>query len=63
MRCGRLPQRGERVTVSGLILEAERTEGRRKRISTILVERDQALIDVQAAFDTNDVDGRNNHRD
>jgi Hemolysins and related proteins containing CBS domains len=60
---GRLPQRGERVTVSGLILEAERTEGRRKRISTILVERDQALIDAQTAFDTNDVDGRNNHRD
>jgi CBS domain containing-hemolysin-like protein len=60
---GRLPQRGERVTVSGLILEAERTEGRRKRISTILVERDQALIDAQTAFDTNDVDGRNNHCD
>ncbi|WP_173923911.1 hemolysin family protein [Agromyces sp. Marseille-P2726] len=60
---GRLPQRGERVTVSGLILEAERTEGRRKRISTILVERDQALIDAQAAFELNDSDGRNNHRD
>ena len=53
---------GERVTVSGLVLEAERTEGRRKRIATILVERDQALIDAQAAFD----DGRRpkeaNHR-
>ena len=32
-------------------LEAERTEGRRKRISTILVERDQALIDAQTAFE------------
>ena len=58
---GHLPQPGERVTVSGLILEAERTEGRRKRISTILVERDQALIDAQTAFDTGDLDGRN-HR-
>jgi len=58
---GRLPQPGERVTVSGLILEAERTEGRRKRIATILVERDQALIDVQSAFDTGELEGRN-HR-
>ncbi|KRC62486.1 hemolysin [Agromyces sp. Root81] len=57
---GRLAQPGERVTVSGLVLEAERTEGRRKRISTILVERDQALIDVQSAFESSDTDGRNN---
>lgn len=47
---GRLPQPGDRASVSGLILEAERTEGRRKRIATILVEADQALIDVRAAF-------------
>ena len=58
---GHLPLPGERVTVSGLILEAERTEGRRKRIATILVERDQALIDAQAAFDPGDIEGRN-HR-
>lgn len=58
---GHLPLPGERVTVSGLILEAERTEGRRKRIATILVERDQALIDAQAAFETGEFDGRN-HR-
>ena len=58
---GHLPLLGERVTVSGLILEAERTEGRRKRISTILVERDQALIDAQSAFDTGELEGRN-HR-
>ena len=58
---GRLPQTGERVTVSGLVLEAERTEGRRKRIATILVERDQALIDAQAAFETGEFEGRN-HR-
>ena len=55
---GRLAQPGERATVSGLILEAERTEGRRKRISTILVERDQALIDAQTAFEPGDPDGR-----
>ncbi|RXZ71241.1 hemolysin family protein [Agromyces albus] len=56
---GRLAQPGERVTVSGLLLEAERTEGRRKRISTILVERDQALIDAQTAFESGDPEGRN----
>lgn len=51
---GRLPQTGDRATVSGLTLEAERTEGRRKRIATILVEADQALIDVRAAFGGDD---------
>ena len=44
---GRLPQAGSVVTHSGLILTAERTEGRRKRISTVLVERDSALIDAE----------------
>lgn len=57
---GRLPQPGERASVSGLVLEAERTEGRRKRISTILVEADQALIDAHAAFDEGDAVERNN---
>ncbi|GAA2022626.1 hemolysin family protein [Agromyces tropicus] len=47
---GRLPVPRDRASVSGLLLEAERTEGRRKRIATILVEADQALIDVRAAF-------------
>jgi CBS domain containing-hemolysin-like protein len=47
---GRLPLAGSRGEISGLILTAERTEGRRKRISTVLVERDQHLIDAQAAF-------------
>lgn len=47
---GRLPVTGSRAEYSGLILTAERTEGRRKRVSTVLVERDQALIDVQAAL-------------
>ena len=47
---GRLPLPGSVATHSGLILTAERTEGRRKRLSTVLVERDQALSDAQAAF-------------
>lgn len=47
---GRLPLAGSVASYSGLILTAERTEGRRKRLTTVLVERDQALIDAQAAF-------------
>lgn len=47
---GRLPTAGARAVYSGLILTADRTEGRRKRLSTVLVERDQSLIDVEAAF-------------
>ncbi|RNE58537.1 hemolysin family protein [Cryobacterium tepidiphilum] len=47
---GRLPVRGSVARISGLVLTAERTEGRRKQISTIVAERDQALIDAQAAF-------------
>ncbi|GAA1967072.1 hemolysin family protein [Agromyces allii] len=57
---GRLAQPGETAVVSGLVLKAERTEGRRKRISTILVERDQSLIDAQLAFESGDADGRKN---
>ncbi|WP_213815190.1 hemolysin family protein [Glaciihabitans sp. dw_435] len=51
---GRLPITGSVATASGLILTAERTEGRRKRVSTILVEADQELLDAQAAFGAND---------
>jgi CBS domain containing-hemolysin-like protein len=47
---GRLPVAGSVANADRLILTAERTEGRRKRLSTVLVERDQALIDAQAAF-------------
>lgn len=47
---GRLPLAGSTAEVSGLILTAERTEGRRKRVSTVIVERDAALIDAQTAF-------------
>jgi CBS domain containing-hemolysin-like protein len=47
---GRLPVAGSTAAHSGLVLIAERTEGRRKRLRTVLVERDQALIDAQVAF-------------
>ena len=45
---GRLPVAGSTASFSGLVLTADRTEGRRKRLSTVLVERDQSLIDAQA---------------
>jgi CBS domain containing-hemolysin-like protein len=48
---GRLPQAGSVVEISGLKLRAERVEGRRKLLRTIIVEADQALIDAKTAFD------------
>jgi len=47
---GRLPVAGSTVTVDGLHLTAERTEGRRKRVVTVLVEADQAMLDARIAF-------------
>lgn len=47
---GRLPVRGSTVTVDGLHLTAERTEGRRKQVVTVIVEADQALVDARIAF-------------
>jgi CBS domain containing-hemolysin-like protein len=47
---GRLPVAGSAASVSGLILTAERTEGRRKRVSTVLVQRDPSLAQAQDAF-------------
>ena len=47
---GRLPVAGSSAAYSGLILAADRTEGRRKRLTTVIVERDQALIDADPAF-------------
>ncbi|MBH0129221.1 hemolysin family protein [Salinibacterium sp. NK8237] len=44
---GRLPESGAVAHYSGLVLTAERTEGRRKRISTVLVSRDPWLEDQQ----------------
>jgi CBS domain containing-hemolysin-like protein len=49
---GRLPETGSTVEVSGLKLRAERIEGRRKLLRTIVVEADQALLDARSAFDT-----------
>lgn len=48
----RLPVAGSTVEIDGLHLTAERTEGRRKRVVTVLVEADQALIDAKLAFAT-----------
>ncbi len=47
---GRLPVPGSVARVSGLVLKAERTEGRRKHLSTVVVERDASLIDALEAF-------------
>ena len=46
---GRLPERGSTVTVSGLRLTADRTEGRRRDLRTVLVERDATLAEATAS--------------
>jgi Mg2+/Co2+ transporter CorC len=48
---GKLPKRGDRVTISGLSFTADRIEGRRKRLVTVLVTKQQDLADMQSAFD------------
>jgi CBS domain containing-hemolysin-like protein len=48
---GRLPDTGSRAVVSGLVLRAERVEGRRKLLRTLIVERDAALAEVEDAFE------------
>jgi len=52
---GRLPESGAVAHYSGLVLTAERTEGRRKRISTVLVSVDPTF--------TNQHDSRPNERE
>ena len=47
---GRLPEVGDKVTVSGLIIEADRSGSHRKRVTRAIVEPDQALIDARNAF-------------
>lgn len=47
---GRLPAKGDSVMVSGLEFTAERIEGRRKRLVSVLVNRRADLADAQAAF-------------
>jgi magnesium and cobalt exporter, CNNM family len=44
-RLGRLPKLGDAVHVSGLILTADRTDGRRRRLTRVLVQRDPAAAD------------------
>ena len=44
---GRLPVAGSTTTIDGLQLTAEQTEGRRKRVITVLVEADQGLLDAR----------------
>jgi Hemolysins and related proteins containing CBS domains len=48
---GKLPTAGSTAEVSGLHLRAERVEGRRRLLRTIIVEADQALLEAKAAFD------------
>jgi len=42
---GRLPERGSEAVVSGLVLTANRTEGRRRNLQAVLVRRDPARDD------------------
>lgn len=41
---GRLPDVGSTAVVSGLLLRAERVEGRRKLLRTLIVQRDKTLV-------------------
>jgi CBS domain containing-hemolysin-like protein len=47
---GRLPEVGDKVAVSGLIIEADRSGSHRKRVTRAIVEPDQDLLDARAAF-------------
>jgi CBS domain containing-hemolysin-like protein len=46
---GRLPGVGSKASAHGLLFTVDRTEGRRKHVSTVLVERDAALISAPDA--------------
>lgn len=48
---GRLPKFGDLVVVSGLTLIADRIEGRRKRLISVIVEKDSSLADALSAFE------------
>ena len=47
---GRLPSVGDSVTVSGLVITADRVDTRRKRVTRVIVERSDALEGVEDAF-------------
>jgi Mg2+/Co2+ transporter CorC len=57
---GRLPVRGTRVHVSGLILTAERTDGRRRGVSTVLVERDPDAVPLYDTGEIKVIESRSN---
>jgi CBS domain containing-hemolysin-like protein len=48
---GRLPGRGDEASVSGLVISADRIEGRRKRLITVVLKKDESLADAQSAFE------------
>lgn len=48
---GRLPAKGDECKFSGLVVSVDRIEGRRKRLITVIVSKDQDLEDAQSAFD------------
>lgn len=47
----RLPLKGDSVTYSGLVFTADRIEGRRKRLITVLVQASAPLSESQEAFE------------
>jgi CBS domain containing-hemolysin-like protein len=49
---GRLPVAGSTARTSGLVLTADRTEGRRRRVSTVVVERDREAETADATSGT-----------
>ncbi|MGP5362929.1 hemolysin family protein [Brachybacterium tyrofermentans] len=51
---GRVPIVGSRAEAFGLVLEAESTSGRRRRLSTVIVSRVQDARDTQDARDAQD---------
>ena len=48
---GRLPAKGDECKFSGLVVSVDRIEGRRKRLITVIVSKDQDLENAQLAFD------------
>ena len=53
---GRLPDAGSSVGVSGIRLRAERVEGRRRLLRTIVVQADPSLLDARRAYGGREVD-------
>lgn len=55
---GRLPKYRDEVTVSGLNIIAERIEGRRKRLTSVIVQKAQSLADAQSGFEQLDQENK-----